>query len=79
MTNPPKKFLQKNGVLTLNPEYTAWKQTHGDAPKSKPKSAAPVDKMALEIALIQGTGLVAKESTSLGVPKILVLDTSRYT
>jgi Ca2+-dependent lipid-binding protein len=68
MSFQPKKFVQKNGVLTLNPEYIAWKQKNGGAnnPKKQQEFVAPIDKMAMEIKVLTGSGLVAKDRNFLG-------------
>ena len=66
--SPPKKFVQKNGVLTLNPEYVEWKHNGGasKAKKQQKDFIAPIDKMNLEIQVLNGSGLVAKDRNMLG-------------
>ncbi|KAL3920382.1 MAG: hypothetical protein SGILL_003294 [Bacillariaceae sp.] len=66
--SPPKKFVQKNGVLTLNPEYIQWKQNNGGAtkPKQQQEFIAPIDKMLMELQVLSGSGLVAKDRNMLG-------------
>lgn len=69
MTAPPRKFVKNsNGVLVLNPEYQKWKQGGGGGtsfPSGK-KTVDPIDKMVVEIKLLQGQGLVAKDRNMLG-------------
>ncbi|KAL3923407.1 MAG: hypothetical protein SGILL_001674 [Bacillariaceae sp.] len=66
--SPPKKFIQKNGVLTMNPEYISWKQNGGAAKANKQQQpfVAPIDKMALEVRVVKGSGLVAKDRNMMG-------------
>jgi Ca2+-dependent lipid-binding protein len=71
MSTPPKKFINKNGVLTLNPDYMTWKKKNGgNIPQQQQHQQthfeAPIDKMNIQIQVIQGTGLVAKDRNLLG-------------
>lgn len=65
---PPKKFTKNNhGILVLNPAYLEWKKNGGVAGTAKqappPK---PIDKMTVEISLLQGQDLVAKDRNLFG-------------
>mmetsp|Transcript_53993 Transcript_53993/g.131097 ORF Transcript_53993/g.131097 Transcript_53993/m.131097 type:complete len:207 (+) Transcript_53993:141-761(+) len=75
MAAPPKKFVKNsNGIVVLNPEYQKWKNAGGGAKTSKsssssssgPKTIDPIDKMVVEIKVLQGQGLVAKDRNLLG-------------
>lgn len=66
---PPKKFIQKNGVNTLNPDYLKWKKKHGTTTSSTAAAVprpAPIEKMNVDIQVIQGSDLVAKDRNMFG-------------
>jgi len=67
---PPKKFTTKNGVHMLNPEYLAWKQHKGKTvsqlPTTKQQPSQPIDKMVVQIMVIEGKDLVAKDRNLFG-------------
>jgi len=67
---PPKKFTKKNGVNVLNPDYLQWKKKYGKtvSPCTQSSSTweAPVDKMIVQIGIIQGHGLAAKDRNLFG-------------
>ena len=64
---PPKKFIKKNGVNILNPDYLEWKKKHGKpcTPSSSSREA-PIDKMIVQIQILQGSGLAAKDRNLFG-------------
>ena len=67
MAQQPKKFLKINGVISLNPEYLAWKKNGGK--KSSTPSAPwqdPIDKMMVQLEVIQGKDLIAKDRNLFG-------------
>lgn len=67
MTQQPRKFLKINGVISLNPEYLAWKKNGGE--KSSTATAPwqdPIDKMMVQLEVIQGKDLVAKDRNLFG-------------
>ena len=67
--SPPPKFTKKNGVNMLNPDYLAWKRQHGNQTstgiQSKPWEP-PIDRMTVQIHVIQGQDLVAKDRNLFG-------------
>lgn len=67
MSQQPRKFLKINGVISLNPEYLAWKKNGGT--KSSAPAAPwqdPIDKIMVELQIIQGQDLVAKDRNMFG-------------
>jgi len=57
MPNKPKKYVFDNGVMKLNPDYTAWKaaQSGGSVPPPKPAGQEP-------LAIVSSMGDVADAS-----------------
>ena len=80
-SSQPPKFTKKNGVNMLNPDYLAWKKQHGNQTstgvQSKPWQP-PVDQMTVQITILQGQDLVAKDRNLFGKrtssdPYVLIL------
>jgi len=65
MAKQPKKFISKNGVFTLNPEYLEWKKKGGQK-KSSPQWQDPIDKMMVQFSVLQAKDLVAKDRNMFG-------------
>jgi len=65
MSQPPKKFIKKKGVNTLNPEYLAWKKSGGER-AAPPAWQDPIDRMLVEFHVLQGKDLVAKDRNMFG-------------
>jgi len=69
MAQAPRKFIQKNGVNMLNPDYLKWKKKHG-TPSSTAAAAvpllAPIEKINIDIHVLQGSKLVAKDRNMFG-------------
>lgn len=67
MALPPKKFIKKNGVNMLNPDYLAWKKqggTTGGAAATPWQS--PIDRMTVAIYVEQGSDLVPMDRNMFG-------------
>jgi len=65
MTQQPKKFVKKNGVNSVNPEYLAWKRSGGKNSPSLPWQD-PIDKMMVQYQVLQAKDLVAKDRNMFG-------------
>jgi len=62
MAPPPKRFIKRNGVNVLNPDYLLWKK-NGGKKKAKPPGPveAPIANMIIQIEIIQAMDLAAKD------------------
>ena len=65
MAKQPKKFINKDGVNVLNPEYLEWKKKGGKK-SEKQKWQDPIDKMVVQFEVIKAKDLVAKDRNLLG-------------
>jgi Ca2+-dependent lipid-binding protein len=65
MAPQPKKFIKKNGVNMMNPEYLVWKKKGGKKPPA-PKWQDPIDFMMVQYQVIQAKDLVAKDRNLFG-------------
>lgn len=59
----PPKFIKVNGICKLNPAYLEWKKEGG---VQKVKHEDPIQSMTLQVSVIQGEDLVAKDRNFLG-------------
>jgi len=65
MSSQPKKFIKKNGVNMLNPEYLQWKKNGGTKPPP-PQWEDPIDYMLVQFQVLEGRDLVAKDRNAFG-------------
>lgn len=67
MAQLPKKFVKKNGVHTLNPEYLTWKK-NGGTELSTPQAPwqDPIDRIMVQFQVLQAKDLVAKDRNLFG-------------
>ncbi len=56
----PKKFIKKNGVNMLNPEYLEWKK-NGGKKAPPPVFQDPIDHMLVRIEVVEAKDLVGKD------------------
>lgn len=68
MSSQPKKFIKKNGVNMLNPEYLAWRKKGGKKAPA-PKWQDPIDFMLVQYQVIEARDLVAKDRNLFGKKK----------
>jgi len=67
MAPQPRKFISKNGVNILNPEYLAWKRNGGKKSSSSGTQwQDPIDKMLIQYSVLQAKDLVAKDRNLFG-------------
>lgn len=67
MAPQPRKFISKNGVNVLNPEYLAWKKNGGKKSSSSGTQwQDPIDKMLIQCSVLQAKELVAKDRNMFG-------------
>jgi hypothetical protein len=68
-SKPPKKYVQVNGVLKLNPTYKMWKEAHEGQRVTTalhPKQALPV------VTNMEDHGRLCEASIAAGGDKILM-------
>lgn len=65
MAPQPRKFIKKNGVNMLNPEYLAWKKKGGKKAPT-PQWQDPIDRMMVQFQVIQAKDLIAKDRNMFG-------------
>jgi len=63
---PPRRFTNIDGVNMLNPEYFEWKKQHGKTSPPVQSNQPIIDKMTVQITIIQGLDLVAKDRNLFG-------------
>lgn len=65
---PPNKLIRKkNGLNVLNPDYLAWKQQYGGVEhKSLHRSKSIIDKITVNVTVVQGKDLTAKDRNVFG-------------
>mmetsp|Transcript_11218 Transcript_11218/g.23250 ORF Transcript_11218/g.23250 Transcript_11218/m.23250 type:complete len:200 (-) Transcript_11218:158-757(-) len=68
MAPQPKKFIKKNGVNMLNPEYLAWKKTGGKK-TAPPRWEDPIDFVLVQYEVIEAKDLVAMDRSLFGKKK----------
>lgn len=65
MAPPPKRFVKKNGVNVLNPEYLVWKKNGGKKAPPGPQ-IAPIVKLIVLVEVLQASDLAAKDRNMFG-------------
>lgn len=63
---PPSRFTNINGVNRLNPYYSEWKKQHGKTSLPVQSKQPIIDKMSVQITIIKGLDLVAKDRNLFG-------------
>lgn len=67
MSPRPRKFVKKNGINVLNPEYLAWKNKGGTVTQGP--WVDPIDKMTVLIQVLEANDLVGKDRSMFGKKK----------